>query len=77
MDNKLLKLCLELYRAKPHPKWGKLRAELRVNGIKEVAGRKVHHYDNNGLGLLLEIEELKAQLPKKKVTKKKVKAKEE
>ena len=71
MDKKLLKELLEFYRATPHPKWGKLRATLRVNNVKTIADRNWRHFDNNGLGLLLEIEELKAEKPKKVAKKKK------
>lgn len=70
MDKKLLKELLDFYRAKPYPKWGKLRATLRVNNVKTIADRNWRHFDNSGLGLLLEIEELK-QPKSKKVTKKK------
>jgi hypothetical protein len=75
MDKKLLAELLEFYRATPYPKWGKLRATLRVNNVKTIAGRKWRHFDNQGIGLLLEIEELTQPKPAKK--KKAAKSKEE
>lgn len=78
MDKKVLKECLELVNAKPRPLWGKLKATLRVNNVKHIAGRTWRHYDDKGLELLLEIEELKQPKTKKASAKVQVKkAKEE
>lgn len=71
MEKKVLKECLELLNAKPRPKWGKLKATLKVNNVNMIAGRKWRHYDERGIELLLEIEQLKQPKPKKKVAKKK------
>ena len=70
MDKKLLKECLDLLNAKPRPLWGKLMATLRVNNVKEIAGRNWRHYDDKGIELLLELESLKQPKPKKKAKKK-------
>lgn len=75
MDKKLLKECLELLNATPRPLWGKLKATLKINNVKLIAGRNWRHYDDKGLVLLFEIEELKQSKPKK-VTKKKAKKEE-
>lgn len=78
MDKKVLTECLKLLRAEPRPLWGKLIATLKVNNVKLIAGRKWRHYDQKGLELLLEIEELKQPKAKKASAKVKVKkAKEE
>ena len=78
MDKKVLDEVLELYRAKPRPRWGKLLATLRVNGVKEIAGRKWHGRTGEVLGLMLELEELQQkQAPKKKAAPKKTKKVEE
>ena len=70
MEKKVLKECLDLLNAEPRPKWGKLKATLKVNNVNEIAGRKWRHYDDKGIELLLEIESLKQPKPKKKVAKK-------
>ena len=66
MDNKILNECLELLNAKPRPKWGKLKATLKVNNVKFIAGRNWRQYDDRGIALLLEIESLKQPKPKAK-----------
>ena len=75
MDKKVLAECLEHLNAKPRPAWGKLMATLRVNNVKEIAGRNWRHFDAKAVALLLEIEELKQSKPKAKKASAKVKAK--
>jgi hypothetical protein len=75
MDKKVLDQCLEFLHAKPRPAWGKLVATLRVNNVKEIAGRNWRHYDHKGLELLLEIEQLKQPKPKAKKASAKVEVK--
>ena len=72
MEKDVLKECLKLLRTEPRPLWGKLKATLKVNNVKFIAGRNWRHYDDKGLELLLELEELKKPKPakKKKVAKK-------
>lgn len=67
MNNDILNELLVLLRTKPRPLWGKLKATLKVNHVTTLAGRKWRNYDDKGLELLIEIEELKrASAPKPK-----------
>lgn len=72
MEDKLLDKLLEMV-AQRRPRWGRIIAQFKVNGITHVRGVKLGHQSSKELALRIEMLDMDRQIAK--LTKAKPKAK--